>query len=90
MMARWIVAILTGALALGGAAAAQDRLDYYAFPKNKGCYYGYKDAVYGYYCDGKPASKLRNDHLVDDLERLIRDKVREKEQAERDVIARDQ
>ena len=29
------------------------------------------------------------DHLVDDLERLIRDKVREKQQAEQDVIARD-
>ena len=41
------------------------------------------------YIDGKPASKLRNDHLVDDLERLIRDKVREKQQAEQDVIARD-
>ncbi len=41
------------------------------------------------YIDGKPASKLRNDHLVDDLERLIRDKVREKQQAEKDVIARD-
>src|SRR5690554_6823680 len=40
------------------------------------------------YIDGKPASKLRNDHLVDDLERLIRDKVREKEQAEQDMIAR--
>src|SRR5690554_2526518 len=40
------------------------------------------------YIDGKPASKLRNDHLVDDLERLIRDKVREKEQAEKDMIAR--
>lgn len=40
------------------------------------------------YIDGKPASKLRNDHLVDDLERLIRDKVREKQQAEQDLIAR--
>ncbi|WP_148252767.1 flavodoxin-dependent (E)-4-hydroxy-3-methylbut-2-enyl-diphosphate synthase [Aidingimonas lacisalsi] len=40
------------------------------------------------YIDGKPASKLRNDHLVDDLEALIRQKVREKQQAEQDVIAR--
>lgn len=40
------------------------------------------------YIDGKPATKLRNDHLVDDLERLIRDKVREKQAAEQDVIAR--
>lgn len=41
------------------------------------------------YIDGKPASKLRNDHLVDDLERMIRDKISEKEQRERDTIARD-
>lgn len=41
------------------------------------------------YIDGKPATKLRNDHLVDDLERLIRERVRVKEQAEQDVIARD-
>lgn len=41
------------------------------------------------YLDGKPALKLRNDHLVDDLERLIRDKVREKQQVEQDIIARD-
>jgi (E)-4-hydroxy-3-methylbut-2-enyl-diphosphate synthase len=40
------------------------------------------------YIDGKPAIKLTNDHLVDDLERLIREKVREKEQAEKDLIAR--
>ncbi|MCE8033840.1 flavodoxin-dependent (E)-4-hydroxy-3-methylbut-2-enyl-diphosphate synthase [Billgrantia tianxiuensis] len=40
------------------------------------------------YIDGKPATKLTNDHLVDDLERLIREKVREKEAAEKDVIAR--
>ncbi|QEM83197.1 MULTISPECIES: flavodoxin-dependent (E)-4-hydroxy-3-methylbut-2-enyl-diphosphate synthase [Halomonas] len=40
------------------------------------------------YIDGKPASKLRNDHLVDDLEALIREKVREKEAAEQDVIVR--
>ncbi|MDW5376506.1 flavodoxin-dependent (E)-4-hydroxy-3-methylbut-2-enyl-diphosphate synthase [Halomonas sp. HP20-15] len=41
------------------------------------------------YLDGKPASKLRNDHLVDDLEKLIRDKVREKEQAEQNTIVRE-
>ena len=41
------------------------------------------------YLDGKPASKLRNDHLIDDLEALIRERVRLKEQAEQDVIARD-
>lgn len=40
------------------------------------------------YIDGKPASKLRNDHLVDDLEKLIRDKVREKQQLQDDMIAR--
>ncbi|SHM10303.1 flavodoxin-dependent (E)-4-hydroxy-3-methylbut-2-enyl-diphosphate synthase [Vreelandella subglaciescola] len=40
------------------------------------------------YLDGKPAQKLRNDNLVDDLERLIRDKVREKQQREQDTIAR--
>lgn len=40
------------------------------------------------YVDGKPANKLRNDHLVDDLERLIRDKVHEKEQREQNTIAR--
>ncbi|GAB2792371.1 flavodoxin-dependent (E)-4-hydroxy-3-methylbut-2-enyl-diphosphate synthase [Halomonas shantousis] len=41
------------------------------------------------YIDGKPASKLRNDHLVDDLEALIREKVREKQARERDVITRE-
>ncbi|WP_251977376.1 flavodoxin-dependent (E)-4-hydroxy-3-methylbut-2-enyl-diphosphate synthase [Salinicola avicenniae] len=40
------------------------------------------------YIDGKPASKLRNDHLVDDLEALIRQKVKEKEARDEDVIAR--
>ena len=40
------------------------------------------------YIDGKPASKLRNDHLVDDLEKLIRDKVRQKEQQQENMIAR--
>lgn len=40
------------------------------------------------YIDGKPASKLRNDHLVDDLEQLIREKVREKQQQQDAMIAR--
>ncbi|AVV34612.1 flavodoxin-dependent (E)-4-hydroxy-3-methylbut-2-enyl-diphosphate synthase [uncultured Cobetia sp.] len=40
------------------------------------------------YLDGKPASKLTNDTLVDDLERLIRDKVAEKEAREADTIIR--
>jgi (E)-4-hydroxy-3-methylbut-2-enyl-diphosphate synthase len=40
------------------------------------------------YIDGKPATKLTNEHLVDELEALIREKVREKEAAEKDVIAR--
>ncbi|MGM8850092.1 flavodoxin-dependent (E)-4-hydroxy-3-methylbut-2-enyl-diphosphate synthase [Salinicola sp. V024] len=40
------------------------------------------------YIDGKPASKLRNDHLVDDLEALIRQKAKEKESQEDAVIAR--
>ncbi|QJQ94486.1 MULTISPECIES: flavodoxin-dependent (E)-4-hydroxy-3-methylbut-2-enyl-diphosphate synthase [Halomonadaceae] len=40
------------------------------------------------YIDGKPASKLRNEHLVDDLEALIREKIREKELSEQNVIAR--
>jgi len=40
------------------------------------------------YIDGKPASKLRNDHLVDDLEALIRAKAKEKENQEGAVIAR--
>jgi (E)-4-hydroxy-3-methylbut-2-enyl-diphosphate synthase len=31
---------------------------------------------------------LRNDHLVDDLEKLIRDKVRQKEQQQENMIAR--
>ena len=41
------------------------------------------------YIDGKPATKLTNDRLLDDLETLIRDKVREKQAAEKDVIVRD-
>ncbi|GHC14371.1 4-hydroxy-3-methylbut-2-en-1-yl diphosphate synthase (flavodoxin) [Kushneria pakistanensis] len=40
------------------------------------------------YIDGKPAQKLRNDHLVDDLEKLIRDRVARKEAEEKDVITR--
>lgn len=40
------------------------------------------------YLDGKPASKLRNDHLVDDLERMIREKISEKQVAEQNTIAR--
>ncbi|ART62462.1 flavodoxin-dependent (E)-4-hydroxy-3-methylbut-2-enyl-diphosphate synthase [Kushneria marisflavi] len=40
------------------------------------------------YIDGKPAQKLRNDHLVDDLERLIRERVARKEAEEKDVITR--
>ncbi|WP_110651345.1 flavodoxin-dependent (E)-4-hydroxy-3-methylbut-2-enyl-diphosphate synthase [Salinicola peritrichatus] len=41
------------------------------------------------YIDGKPASKLRNDHLIDDLEALIREKAREKENRDDAVIARE-
>ncbi|MEC8918237.1 MAG: flavodoxin-dependent (E)-4-hydroxy-3-methylbut-2-enyl-diphosphate synthase, partial [Pseudomonadota bacterium] len=41
------------------------------------------------YIDGKPASKLRNDHLVDDLEALIRTKAKEKESRAGDVITRE-
>lgn len=40
------------------------------------------------YVDGQPDSKLTNDSLVDDLERLIRRKAAEKELAEKDIIAR--
>ncbi|WP_438764388.1 flavodoxin-dependent (E)-4-hydroxy-3-methylbut-2-enyl-diphosphate synthase [Kushneria sp. TE3] len=40
------------------------------------------------YIDGKPAQKLRNDHLVDDLEKLIRERVARKEAEEQDVITR--
>lgn len=40
------------------------------------------------YIDGKPAQKLRNDHLVDDLERLIRERAARKEAEEKDVITR--
>ncbi|GHB22620.1 flavodoxin-dependent (E)-4-hydroxy-3-methylbut-2-enyl-diphosphate synthase [Salinicola rhizosphaerae] len=41
------------------------------------------------YIDGKPASKLRNDHLVDDLEALIREKAKEKETRDSAVITRE-
>ncbi|MFC0338314.1 4-hydroxy-3-methylbut-2-en-1-yl diphosphate synthase [Kushneria avicenniae] len=40
------------------------------------------------YIDGKPAQKLRNDHLVDDLEKLIRERVARKQAEENDVITR--
>lgn len=40
------------------------------------------------YIDGKPVSKLRNDNLVDDLEKLIRERVARKQEEEDNVIAR--
>lgn len=40
------------------------------------------------YVDGKPVQKLANDHFIDDLERLIRDKAKQKLAAQADVIAR--
>ena len=40
------------------------------------------------YIDGKPSSKLSNDTLVDDLERLIRDKAAEKQAQDASVIVR--
>ena len=40
------------------------------------------------YIDGKPASKLRNDNLVDDLEALIRERIARKQEEEDSVIAR--
>jgi (E)-4-hydroxy-3-methylbut-2-enyl-diphosphate synthase len=40
------------------------------------------------YIDGKPAQKLTNDNLVNDLERLIREKAAEKAQADASVIVR--
>ncbi|UTF60864.1 flavodoxin-dependent (E)-4-hydroxy-3-methylbut-2-enyl-diphosphate synthase [Gilvimarinus sp. DA14] len=40
------------------------------------------------YVDGQPDSKLTNDSLVDDLEKLIRRKAAEKEQSEKNIIAR--
>lgn len=40
------------------------------------------------YIDGKPAQKLTNDNLVDELERLIREKAAEKAEADASVIVR--
>ena len=40
------------------------------------------------YIDGKPAQKLTNDNLVDELERLIRKKAAEKVEADASVIVR--
>ncbi|MCP1328371.1 4-hydroxy-3-methylbut-2-en-1-yl diphosphate synthase, partial [Halomonas sp. 707D4] len=40
------------------------------------------------YIDGKPASKLRNEHLVDDLEALIREKIRLKQQQQDALITK--
>ena len=40
------------------------------------------------YIDGKPASKLTNENLVDELEKLIRDKAAEKVAADAAVIVR--
>ena len=40
------------------------------------------------YIDGKPSQKLTNDNLVDELERLIREKAAEKVEADAAVIAR--
>ncbi|SDJ83511.1 flavodoxin-dependent (E)-4-hydroxy-3-methylbut-2-enyl-diphosphate synthase [Microbulbifer yueqingensis] len=40
------------------------------------------------YVDGQPDRKFRNENLVDDLERLIREKAAAKEASEADIIAR--
>lgn len=40
------------------------------------------------YLDGKPNQKLDNATLTDDLERIIREKVAERQQQEESVIAR--
>ncbi|EGH33170.1 4-hydroxy-3-methylbut-2-en-1-yl diphosphate synthase, partial [Pseudomonas syringae pv. japonica str. M301072] len=40
------------------------------------------------YIDGKPAQKLTNDNLVNELERLIREKAAEKAEADASVIVR--
>ncbi|MBU2887304.1 flavodoxin-dependent (E)-4-hydroxy-3-methylbut-2-enyl-diphosphate synthase [Gilvimarinus agarilyticus] len=40
------------------------------------------------YVDGQPNSKLGNEGLVDELERLIRNKAKEKEQSEESIIVR--
>ena len=41
------------------------------------------------YIDGKPAQKLKNENLVDDLERLIRQRAAELDQQRKDLIASD-
>ena len=40
------------------------------------------------YIDGKPAQKLTNDNLVDELEKLIRQKAAEKAEADAALIVR--
>ncbi|GAA5524980.1 4-hydroxy-3-methylbut-2-en-1-yl diphosphate synthase (flavodoxin) [Microbulbifer aestuariivivens] len=40
------------------------------------------------YVDGKPSHKMSNDNLVDDLERLIREKAAAKAEREADIIAK--
>jgi (E)-4-hydroxy-3-methylbut-2-enyl-diphosphate synthase len=40
------------------------------------------------YLDGKPASKLKNDELVEELERMIREKAAAKEQEQANLIAK--
>jgi (E)-4-hydroxy-3-methylbut-2-enyl-diphosphate synthase len=40
------------------------------------------------YVDGKPSHKMKNDNLVDDLERLIREKAAEKAEREADIIVK--
>lgn len=40
------------------------------------------------YVNGEPSDKFDNDHLVDDLERLIRQKARAKAEQEKDLIAK--
>ncbi|MGV8546256.1 flavodoxin-dependent (E)-4-hydroxy-3-methylbut-2-enyl-diphosphate synthase, partial [Pseudomonas aeruginosa] len=40
------------------------------------------------YLDGTPSQKLTNDNLVDELERLIRQKAAEKAEADASLIAR--
>lgn len=41
------------------------------------------------YVDGKPDHKVQNDELVDHLEKMIRQKIAEKHQLEKDLIARE-
>jgi (E)-4-hydroxy-3-methylbut-2-enyl-diphosphate synthase len=40
------------------------------------------------YVDGKPSEKLKEENLIDDLERLIRKKADDKAEAEKDIIAK--